>query len=294
MDLRKLEHFEAVSRLKSFTKAAKELHVSQPSITTSIKKLENELGIQLFLRAQNEIILTEAGKLLRERAVAILGQLNSSFLEMLDFGDKCSRQLRFAAPTALGSWIFPLIFTQYTKQYPDVQINALERGVNAILELLLKDQLDLGFVVLDNIDTDIFRVKYFSTGRLYALLPAQHPLAKLEEVPLASFAAEQLILPSGAGYLHTRFNQECARLGLTPQIAFAPLQVVTTLNTVASGGGVSIVLDDRIAAIKDNPNMVVKPFLESLSFETGFVWLQKKYLPNVAKEFMKFLDEHKP
>lgn len=271
MDLRKLEHFEAVSRLKSFTKAAKELHVSQPSITTSIKKLENELGIQLFLRTQNEIILTEAGELLRERAVGILGQINSSFLEMRDFGDKCSKNLSFAAPTALGSWIFPLIFTQYCQAYPDVNIKALERGVNTILDLLLKDQLDLGFVVLDNIDTHVFKINHFSKSQLYALMPVNHHLAQLDKVPLEAFAAERLILPSGAGYLHTRFHQECSRLGIEPRVAFSPLQVITTFNTVASGGGVSIVLDDKIAAIQNNPQVLIRPFSEPMTFDTGFV-----------------------
>lgn len=294
MDLRKLEHFEAVSRLKSFTRAAEELHVSQPSITTSIKKFEAELGVQLLLRNNNEITLTEAGILLRERAVDILAQVNSSFIEMRDLGAQASKHLRFAAPTALGSWIFPLLFTRYASDYPDIKITALERGVTAIMDLLAKDVIDLGFVVLGTEDSEQFKYKYFSTGQLYAILPVKHHLAAQESISFMEFAKERLILPSGAGYLHNRFNQECMRHNIESKITFSPLQVITTFNTVASGGGVSIVLDDKIATIQNNPQIAVRPFTEPLYFDTGFIWLRKKYLPNIAKEFINFLEQNKP
>lgn len=293
MDLRKLEHFEAVSRRKSFTKAADELHVSQPSITTSIKKLEQQLGVQLFIRTTNEVLLTEAGKILRERAVDILGQINNAFMEMCDLGAQASQQLRFAAPTALGAWIFPLLFTKYAERHPLVSIYALERGVTAIMELLRQDSIDLGFVVLGTEDNEYFKTKYFSTGQLYAILPIGHRLAAMDKIPFTEFAQERLILPSGAGYLHERFQQECAQLGIESKIAFSPLQVITTFNTVASGGGVSIVLDDKIATIQNNDKIAVRAFEQPLQFDTGFIWLKKKYLPNVAKEFMLFLADNK-
>lgn len=294
MDLRKLEHFEAVSRLKSFTRAAEELHVSQPSITTSIKKFEAELGVQLLLRTNNEITLTEAGKVLRERAIDILAQVNSSFIEMRDLGTHASKHLRFAAPTALGSWIFPLLFTSYVNEYPDVKITALERGVTTIRDMLTKDIIDLGFVVLDSEDSEQFKYKYFSTGQLYAILPINHHLSAQSKIDFAKLARERLILPYGAGYLHNRFKQECMRCNIESKITFSPLQVITTFNTVASGGGVSIVLDDKIATIQNNPQIAVRPFAEPLYFDTGFIWLRKKYLPNIAKEFISFLEANQP
>ena len=132
MDLKKMEYFESVSRLKNFTKAAEKLHVSQPSITVSILKIEEELGAFLLQRNQRSVDLTREGEIFLEWVKGILNDVQNVVKEMYDLGSKANRELKLAIPTSLGSWMFPSIFSEYVDRYPHVILNIRELGVQNI------------------------------------------------------------------------------------------------------------------------------------------------------------------
>lgn len=292
MDLRKLEYYEAVSRLKSFTKAAEELHIAQPSITASIAKLEEELGVTLLYRSRHAVSLTTEGELFLERARKILREVKNVVNEFQDMGAKASKVLNLAIPTSLGSWMFPIIFSEYTRQYPDVQLKVRELGVQNIIDKIADETVELGFIALSDLHPS-YDVLPFSAGRLMVLFPHGHPLSKYKEIPFKLLKDERFILCSGGSFIRKKIMEECQKDGFAPNIVFTPLQVATAFNMVASGAGISFVLDDDIAVIRDNPQFVTRPLAEAIEFTIGFIWAKHKYLSQTAQSFIRFMQAAK-
>lgn len=292
MDLRRLEYFEAVSRLKSFTRAAEELHVAQPSITASILKLEEELGVSLLQRSHRAVSLTGEGELFLARTRCILSDVQNLVNEMSDLGAKAKRILRLAIPTSLGSWMFPVIFSQYASQYPNVSLQIYERGVQNIIDGISAETFELGFIVLSE-QLPAFSTLPFSSGKLLVILPAGHPLSQLDVISFQQLQQEKFILCAGGSYIRGKIMAQCEKHHFKPNILFTPLQVATTFNMVASGAGISFVLDGEIAIIKDNPRIITRPLQEPIEFKTGFIWAKERYLSAVSREFIEFMQHNR-
>ncbi|AIF51140.1 LysR family transcriptional regulator [Pelosinus sp. UFO1] len=292
MDLKKMEYFESVSRLKNFTKAAEELHVAQPSITVSILKLEEELGVCLLHRDQRSVNLTKEGEIFLERVKKILNDVQNTVSEMYDLGSKANRELRLAIPTALGSWMFPIIFTEYASRYPHVILNIHELGVQNIIDRVSDETIELGLIVLSDPSPSYMTLPFYH-GELLVVFPIDHPLSRYETVPFEILKNEKFILCARGSYIKKRIMEECEKCGFAPDILFTPLQVVTAFNMVASGAGITFVLDDTIAIIKNNPHIAIRPLAEPIQFQTGFIWAKDKYLSALALDFIKFMQKFK-
>lgn len=287
MEIRQLEYFEAVSRLNSFTKAAKEHHVAQPSITVSVRKLEEELGISLFERSNNRIKLTLQGQLFLERAQAILVEVKEAQQLVKDIRQNKKQHLRLGIPPFLGSWILPIIFTHYVKQHPDVELVVQDLGTHEIIDELFKDNIDLGLVVLDNSLNRLESV-VVSEGELLLLLPKGHPFEAVSEVPFEWLAQEKLIMYKPSTFISTRILQEFAKYSITPNIIHSANQIATILNLVVCGAGISFVLDDSNPLIKDSPNLMTRPLKSPITYRAGLVWKEDKYSMDSVRDFLRF------
>jgi DNA-binding transcriptional LysR family regulator len=292
MELKRLEYFEAICRLKNFTKAAEELHVAQPSITVSIKKLEEELGVELLCRNQHSVTITNEGELFLKRVRQILYDMQNAVNEIEDFGSKARSILKFGIPTSLGSWMFPMIFSDYAQQYPKIKIQAYEMGVQKIIESLNQEIIEAGFIVLDK-PIPRYSTLLFSKGQMLVVFSKDHPFNQYEKISFELLKEERFVLCAGGSYIKKRFMSECENRGIVPQIIFTPIQVATVFNMVASGAGISFVLSDEIAMLKDNPRIMTRPLENPIEFETGFIWKKDRYLSRVARDFMQFIQKYK-
>ncbi len=288
MDFKKLEYFEAVSRLKSFTRAAEELHVAQPSITVSIFKLEEELGVSLLRRTKKSVALTKEGELFLERTKHMLCDVQNIVNEFHDLGSKANRTLKLAIPTSLGSWMFPVIFSEYSSKNPNVVLEVYELGVQRIIDNIHNETIELGFIVLPDSLPSCMTLP-FSRGRLFVILPSGHPFCKYEKIPFKILKNERFILCAGGSYIKKIVMAECKKYNFKPNTVFTPLQVVTAFNMVASGAGISFVLSEKIAIIKNNPDVVMRPLENPIEFQTGFVWAENRYLSKISRDFIQFM-----
>ena len=142
MKISQMEYFSCVCRCGSITKAAKELHISQPSVTAAVHELEKELGVNLFLRRNNKIQLTEEGWFVQERIDGILKSMDTLNRDLNDFvGQK--NHIRLGVPLQIGSFLLPLLFGKFRQEYPDICLEIEESGAIDIVKKLLDDQLDL-------------------------------------------------------------------------------------------------------------------------------------------------------
>ena len=174
MELRQLEYFQMASRLKNITRAAERLRVSQPNITVAIKKLEAELGIQLFDRSQKQLSLTPEGAVFLNRIELALRNIQDAILEVNDYKQLQKGTIKIGIPSMIGSYLFPKIFSSFQRHHSHLDIYLYEEGSVAIRELLERDELDFGIVILSNASQNLQRLP-MSTSQIVACVPESHP-----------------------------------------------------------------------------------------------------------------------
>lgn len=145
MDFRQLESFLMIAKLKSFSKAAKELYITQPTISNHIKALEEEVGISLFTRSSWETQLTKEGELFLPYAEEILTKKNIMISEVTDAVKKMMGVLSIHTSTIPEIYLLPAMLAEFSKHYPDIQYHIKHADSADIIEGVKNDQMDFGF-----------------------------------------------------------------------------------------------------------------------------------------------------
>ena len=172
MELRQLEYFQMASRLRNITRAAKRLRVSQPNITVAIKKLESELGIQLFDRSQKQLSLTPEGSVFLSRVETALRCLSDAVMEVNDFKQLQKGIIKIGIPPMMGAFLFPKIFSGFQAEHPGLDVLLFEEGSITIREMLERDELDFGIVITSNAASTL-SVLPMTRSQLVACVPAK-------------------------------------------------------------------------------------------------------------------------
>jgi len=292
MDVRKLEYFETVARLGNFTKAAEELHVSQPSITISIRSLEEELGVTLMSRNQRRVLLTTEGEILYQKAKHILADVNNTMQQMKDLGKAANKVIRIGISPIIGGTLFPLLFSGYRKVCPDVRYHILEKGSHGILEELIKGSIMLGYIVFLPDLEDRFNVLQTLQGEIHALLHKDSPLCRYDRVPFSVLASQPLIYLPTHSFLRREVDQLFSRHGIIPQVIHEPSQMITTFELVAAGLGVSFLLHNQMHMVKNNSLLVTRPLEDQREYRAGFVWKKDGYLSEISRKLLDYVQEN--
>jgi DNA-binding transcriptional LysR family regulator len=284
MDLRQLEYFQAVSRLKKITLAAEYLHVSQPSISVAIQKLEEELGVPLFNRNQKQLSLTSEGHIFLQRTDHILSSIQNAVLEMNDLKNVAKGTIKIGIPPIIGALLFPPIFTSFKKHYPLIELSIVEQGAVTIKNLLEEGELDLAILETSHLLSDLNSLPII-TGKLLVCLPPHHPLSSLSIIPFSNLCNEEFILfPEGTHHRQIILN-ECARNNFSPHINLTTSQVETIRRLVSKGAGISFLFD---ALVGESDNIVARPLSDPIHLTYGLGWKKGKYLSLAAKTFIEF------
>ncbi len=143
MDLRALRYFVYVAEARSFSKAAVQLHVAQPALSRQIRKLEDELGIELVLRTRRQLELTDAGLLLLQRAHSLIRQVAQTADDVRAQGSRIRGTITLGVSPAISEVLGPLIVRQCAMQYPDLRLNFVEGFSSFIFKRLIDQELTL-------------------------------------------------------------------------------------------------------------------------------------------------------
>src|SRR5688572_19305183 len=148
MDLDQFRAFLLVARRGSFSRAADELHRTQPAISLKIRSLETELGHQLFERRQRGVALTPAGEVLQRRAETILGELETLTTELLDLSAQRVGRVSLGASDTVCLYLLPRILKKFVQKYPGIELKLFTQITARVLELIASDTVDIGIVTL--------------------------------------------------------------------------------------------------------------------------------------------------
>jgi DNA-binding transcriptional LysR family regulator len=254
MELRHLRYFLAVAEEGHVTRAAERLGIQQPPLSQQIRALEEELGVQLFLRRPRGVELTEAGRALLADARGIMAGVDSAVARARRTarGEQGKVAVGFTSSAPFHPFV-PAVIREFRESSPEVSLTLEEAGTGDLVEALRAERLDAAFIRSPVADTEGIAVHALFEEPMVAALPAGHALAGEEgkTLPLAALAAEKLVLyhrHSGPG-LYDAIIGACQRAGFSPDVAQEAPRIVATLNLVAAGLGVSLV-PESVAALQ--------------------------------------------
>lgn len=169
MELRDLKAFMGVVEHGSFTKAASESFVSQPSLSKSIKKLEDTLHVELLNRSTRNVDLTDAGNIVYKQGLKIMRSVHDLHILLDDLLNIKTGSIKLGIPPLIGTLFFPEIARKFHKQYPEVHLELVERGAKMIGTLVDNGEVDMGIVVLPT-DERKFLVQSFVEDQFFLFL----------------------------------------------------------------------------------------------------------------------------
>ncbi len=289
----RLKVFYTVASLKSFSKAAKKLYVTQPAVSNQIRSLEEEFETRLFIRGKNKVILTESGQVLYKYAAEILELYEQMGKKLAEITKVLERELTIGATSIPGKYFIPQIIQQFKKKYPDVEIKTLISNTQNIVQSLKEDILDLCIVSEPVTAGRLFREKFLK-DELVLIVNPNHRWVTKNFIGIEELIDEPLVLrEEGSGTRETiRYYLE--QLGKR----LKDFNIIMTLGTtgaikgaVERGVGVGFALKCAIQLELQIGSLKIIP-IENLQMYQMFSVLHKKNSrKHIANQLIQFIQE---
>ncbi|WP_339261230.1 LysR family transcriptional regulator [Lysinibacillus sp. FSL K6-3209] len=286
MELRDLKAFMDVVEYGSFTKAANESFVSQPSLSKSIKKLEDNLHVELLNRSTRHVELTDAGHIVYKQGQKIMRSVHDLHILLDDLLNIKTGTIKLGIPPLIGTLFFPEIARKFHQQYPNVHLELVERGAKLIGTLVENGEVDMGIVVLPT-DERKFVVQSFVEDQFFVYINEQHPLAKQDTILLQDLKNESFIIFTEEFTLHDYVIKSCKSAGFTPIIGYKSSQWDLIVELVSSNLGVTL-LPYSIAAKQTNQNVKIIPLQNyHMPWRLGVITKKNTYQSYALKQLLK-------
>lgn len=287
MDIRHLQYVLEVARSRSFTKAADALHISQPTISKMIRNLENELGIEVFIRNGKQVELTDSGQVIVAHAQHILHSFKNLSSELSDLTQLKRGRIRIGLPPMVGSRFFPSVMSEFRKRYPGIDLEMVEDGAKKIEAGVEDGSLDVGAVLLPT-NGEVFGSFPFVSEKLKLVVHPSHPLSKRERVALTELAEEPFISFREDFALHDRIIAACAEAGFRPRVLYESSQWDFISEMAAAGLGIAMLPETICAAL--DPERVRTVYLVEpvIPWQLAIIWRKEGYLSFAAREWIRF------
>jgi len=240
MELHQLRYFCAVAEAGSFSRAAEQSHVSQPSLSQQIMKLEDELGARLFDRLGRSVRLTETGQTFLPRARAVLRELEAARGDVAEQKDSVGGTVAIGVIPTVAPYFLPERLTWFSRKFPQVRLTVVEEITPVLLDQVRASRVDLAILALP-IRGHEFEAFPLLSERFFAALPADHKFAKRRSLSLKDLRADPFLLLRDGHCFRDNAVAACDRVRVHPQIIFESGQFSSLLSMVGAGMGVSIV-----------------------------------------------------
>lgn len=285
MELHQLRYLMAVGRTGNFSKAAAACHVSQPSLSQQVQKLEGELGERLFTRLKRAAVPTAAGRLMLARAARILSEVDEAQREMQDCGGELRGTVNLGVLPTIAPHLLPAVLQRFRPACPQVEVIIQERTTTQLLALAAACELDFALLSLP-IPDERFHTEALFTEELLLAVPPGHRLARRRQVRLDEVEVERFILLQEGHCLGDQALRFCDRNRCHPPVIFRTAQLETIQALVAAGSGVSLI--PRMACQGDRINQPVYiPISQPRPSRTiGLLWRKEQHFSRATLAFL--------
>ncbi len=289
MDIRDIRYFLQIAEYENVSKAAEQLHISQPPLSRQLRKLEDELGVELFTRDGGRLKLTEAGYFFKERAQDVIALMDNTRNQMKEKYNGAGGKIRIGTIETLSAEKLPRWIAGFHEMYPDVTYQIMNNNSDEIIQMVDKGLLDIG-IVREPVNSQYYERIRLQEDSWIAYIPNRNPLSQRNretiEIELADLTDEPLILPS-RGIHEKQITTWFSMIGAEPKVVCWYSSLVNGMALVKNGIGTMLcpksaqsILDYSCAAVKEivNPTMT-----------TGSVIVWKNY-HNLSESARKFID----
>lgn len=287
MDLRQLRVFAEVAQQQSFTRAAESLHIAQPAVSISIRKLEEELELTLLNRQEKLVTLTAEGENLMVHARQILDGCKAAEEEMAELKGLSRGEVRVGIPPMMSAYFFPRIIMKFRERYPNLKVVVTGDGAASIQGQISKGEIDMGVIAGHKIVEGVEH-QQFLKEEVVACVPKDHSFVKQGQVSVSEFLKEPLILYTPGYYMRELMDDLLRETDTQPDIVFETNLFSLVRSMVNEKMGVSTFLR---MVVSDDPDLIPISFDPPLFLDLDIAWKANRYLSQANRAFIDFLIE---
>lgn len=287
MELRQLRLFIEVAKHKSITKAAENMHLSQPALSKSIMSLEEELGMTLIIRTNKTSDLTDAGKVVLEYALRMTVLLDEMKTTLNDLTNLSRGQINIGLPPFIGSLFFPRVIAKFHQAFPNIELNITEYGGARVVKSVEEGEFELGVAVLP-LDEQQFSVYPIVEEEMRLLVYKDHHLATRKEVELKELMNEEFIFYHEEFALNQIMRNHFIAAGFEPKILFKSSQWDLMTEMVAANLGITI-LPQSICNRAFNSDLKIIRLKNDIMWRLAVITKKDRYISNAGRTFIDFI-----
>lgn len=288
MDWHQLKYFQTLANIGNFTRASVELALSQPALSRSISRLEEEIGVPLFERKSRGVILNKYGEIFLQHANRALSEIDAAKQEINDLINPLHGTISLAFIQTLGSSFVPELISAFQKEAAGINFQLYQHATSKIISQLVSTEIDIGFCSpqepLENLSS-IPIVK----NELFLIVPVNHRLAGTDEIDLCEVADDPFVLFKPETAMHDVIERLCHEAGFHPKMSFEGFEERIVAGLVGAEFGVALIpfipgLDKKkISLIRIRKPQSVRVI--------QMVWGTNGYMPPAVERFKTFVEK---
>lgn len=289
MELRQLRYFVEVAEREHISEAAEHLNVAQSAVSRQIANLEEELGAALFERVGRNVKLTPIGKIFLENTITALKAIDYAVKQVEEYLDPEKGTIKIGFPTSLANNVLPTVISAFKKEYPNVSFHLRQGSYRFLIDAVKNRELNLAFLGPVPKNDEIIDSIILFTEKIYALLPANHPLAKQEKIHLKDLRNDDFVLFPEGFILHKLAVEGCKLAGFNPKVTSIGEDMDALKGLVAANIGVTLLPDSSIN--DPTARFTVKMEIDNpaLTRSVGMIFPKNRELAPSEKVFIKFV-----
>lgn len=287
MRLNQLEYFVKTVECGGANAAARELSVSQPAISAAIRELEEELGVPLFRRVRQQLILTEEGAAFYRRVGPLLIQLQVAVHQVQAMAGG-PQALRLCLPPMIGMFMAPLILGEFVPAHPDLHLTISEAGTDSIQKMLLDGTADLGIMIGQSPYNVGLEAVPLRETRYALFVGRQSPLAGRRLISFRDLAEEPLVLFDQGLYINALLHRQFRQEGVRPNIVLQTNQINTIKDFVGRSVASTFLIRE---VVKDADQLIEVPTDFSPPITIIAAWKKGRRPVGGALQLLRFLQK---
>lgn len=288
MDIKQLKYFVTIVEANSFSVAARQLYLSQPTLSKAMNLLSKELGLELFYVANKQIHCTEHGKFLYKKAKALINEYDVLNKSLHNMATLQTGSIRIGIPPIIDTCVFPQLIADFVQQFPEIKLNISQHGAQSIQHQVDNEDIDVGFTILPVL-SDSFNVVPIIEDKNVLIVWEDHYLIDTSMIELSHLQNENFILMNDEYVLTSNIIAGCREAGFEPRILFKVSHWDFAIQLVKLKMGITI-LPRQILQRYQESGIVQIELRHSLSnWRVVMITKKKAYFSLATKTFVEYI-----
>ncbi|MBR7121982.1 MAG: LysR family transcriptional regulator [Oscillospiraceae bacterium] len=290
MDIREMKYIDMIAQTRSMTKAAQNLHISQPALHKSLRKVEGEYNTTFFYRKGHEVFPTDTGLVALEYARRTLDSLSEMQKKICEIQNLEAGSIAFGFPAVVGTLYLPQALIDFQKAYPGISLKIVEAGANELSALVENGTLDIAILVRPIAHQSLSEIPLLQ-DQVVAGVTREHIWRNRNHIAIEDFDGVTFNTFSPDFSVHTQLIDLFKEKDITPHIGFSGSnsEFLCQISTLSNG---ILVLPRPIIESICKDEMVLIPFTPAFRWELSLAFRKNAYLSTGSEALIRHLQEH--